>query len=33
MDHDTTNYEKQLLDDWMGRTFGTPRKPKKPRAP
>lgn len=33
MAHDTTNYEKQLLDDWMGSTFGTPRKPKKPRAP
>jgi hypothetical protein len=33
MDHDTTNYEKQLLDDWMGATFGTPKKSKKPRTP
>ena len=33
LDRDTTTYEKQLLDDWMGSTFGTPKKPKKSKRP
>jgi hypothetical protein len=33
LQRDTTTYEKQLLDDWMGDTFGTPKKPKKSKKP
>ena len=33
LQRDTTTYEKQLLDDWMGSTFDTPKKPKKSSTP
>ena len=33
LQRDTTTYEKQLLDDWMGSTFAIPKKPKKPKKP
>ena len=33
IDRDLTNFEKQLLTDWMSDTFGTLKKPKKSRKP